>query len=309
MSLAPQHKPVTVQTLQKKKNTAEKLVTLTCYDYSTARILDAAGVDLLLVGDSLAMTVLGHPNTLSVTVDEMVHHVKAVSRGTQSAMVVADMPFMSYQAGHDKAIENAGRFIKEGGAAAVKLEGALPQTISIIEQLVQIGVPVMGHLGFTPQSVNTMGGYKVQGKTVEDARKLINDARWLQDAGVFALVLEMVPVEVAQLVTRQLTIPTIGIGAGNVCDGQILVIDDVLGRYGDLSPRFVRRYLHLDNDIKKAVERYADDIKSGDFPNNETEAFHFPEDQLKILLSDEQTARPVYQALKSAEVFLDPSNY
>ena len=313
MSLAPQQKPVTMQSLLKKKRMGEKIVTLTCYDYSTAKILDAAGLDLLLVGDSLAMTVLGHPNTLSVTVDEMLHHVKAVTRGTSHAMVVADMPFMSYQAGHDKAIENAGRFIKEGGAAAVKLEGATPQTISIIEQLVQIGVPVMGHLGCTPQSVNTMGGYKVQGKTVADARKLMNDARWLQDAGVFALVLEMVPVEVAQLVSQQLEIPTIGIGAGNVCDGQILVVDDVLGRYAELSPRFVRRYMHLDQEITKAIERYADDVRTGEFPSTESEAFHFPEDQLKELLRDQASTRPLFYktpgSVSKSEVFLDPSNY
>jgi len=272
-----------VASFKRKKDKGEKIVTLTCYDYSTARILDEAEVDLLLVGDSLAMTLLGHPNTLSVTMEEMLHHVKAVSRGTQHAMVVADMPFMSYQADHTEAIKNAGRFIQEGGAKAVKLEGASDRMVSVVRHLVEIGIPVMGHLGFTPQSLNTLGGFKIQGKTLEDAKRLIGDALRLQEAGVFALVLEMVPVEVASLITRRLRIPTIGIGAGNVCDGQILVIDDLLGRYSELSPRFVRRYMASSQLIGDAVSAYAQDIRSGNFPNNETEAFGFPEEYLSEL--------------------------
>lgn len=272
-----------VASLKRKKEKGEKIVTLTCYDYSTARILDEAGMDLLLVGDSLAMTVLGHPNTLSVTVDEMLHHVKAVSRGAKYAMVVADMPFMSYQADHMEAIRNAGRFIQEGGAQAVKLEGASDRMVEVVRHLVEIGIPVVGHLGFTPQSVNTLGGFKVQGKTLEAAKKLIGDALRLQEAGVFALVLEMVPVEVASLITRRLRIPTIGIGAGNVCDGQILVVDDVLGRYSDLNPRFVRRYMASATLIKEAVSAYAADIRSGSFPDNDTEAFAFPDELMPQL--------------------------
>lgn len=272
-----------VASFKRKKEKGEKIVTLTCYDYSTARILDDAGMDLLLVGDSLAMTVLGHPNTLSVTMDEMLHHVKAVSRGAHYAMVVADMPFMSYQADHMEAIRNAGRFIQEGGAQAVKLEGASDRMVDVVRHLVEIGIPVMGHLGFTPQSVNTLGGFKVQGKTLEAAKKLIGDALRLQEAGVFALVLEMVPVEVASLITRRLRIPTIGIGAGNVCDGQILVVDDLLGRYSDLSPRFVRRYMSSSTLIKEAVNAYAADIESGNFPNNDTEAFTFPDELMPEL--------------------------
>jgi 3-methyl-2-oxobutanoate hydroxymethyltransferase len=266
----------TVASLRRKKEKGQKLVTLTCYDFSTARILDEAGVDLLLVGDSLAMTVLGHPNTLSVTVDEMLHHVKAVSRGAKHAFVVADMPFMSYQTGWMEATKNAGRFIQEGGAQAVKLEGASDGVIEVVRHLVEIGIPVVGHLGFTPQMLNTLGGFKVQGKNLDDVKKLLNDALRLQEAGAFALVLEMVPVEVADLITRQLSIPTIGIGAGNGCDGQILVVDDLLGRYSELSPRFVRRYLDSKTLIQQAVADYAADIQRGDFPDNAVEGFPFP---------------------------------
>lgn len=272
-----------VASLKRKKEKGEKIVSLTCYDYSTARILDEAGVDLLLVGDSLAMTVLGHPNTLSVTMDEMLHHVKAVTRGTQHAMVVADMPFMSYQADHVDAIRNAGRFLQEGGAKAVKLEGASDRIVSVVRHLVEIGIPVIGHLGFTPQMLNTLGGFKVQGKSLEDAKRLIGDALRLQEAGICALVLEMVPYQVASLITRRLRIPTIGIGAGNVCDGQVLVVDDILGRYSELSPRFVRRYMASSQLIHDAVSCYANDIRSGNFPSNEAEAFGFPEELMPEL--------------------------
>ncbi len=267
----------TVASLRRKKEKGEKIVSLTCYDYSTARILDQAGVDMLLVGDSLAMTVLGHPNTLSVTVDEMLHHSKAVSRGAKHAMVVSDMPFMSYQADHQEAIRNAGRFLQEGGAQAVKLEGASERIINVVRHLVEIGIPVVGHLGFTPQMLNTIGGFKVQGKSLEDVKQLIGGALRLQEAGAFALVLEMVPVEVADLITRRLRIPTIGIGAGNGCDGQILVVDDVLGRYSELTPRFVRQYMNSGALITEAVQQYATDIQSGVFPHNQDEAFAFPQ--------------------------------
>lgn len=275
----------TATSLRRRKETGEKISSVTCYDYSTARILDDAGVDMLLVGDSLAMTVLGHPNTLSVTVDEMIHHTRAVVRGAKYAMVAADMPFMSYQTSHEDAVRNAGRFIQEGGAAAVKLEGATDRVVELVRHLVEIGIPVIGHLGFTPQSVNTIGGYKVQGKSMEDAKRLIGGALRLQEAGVFAIVLEMVPVEVASLITRRLRIPTIGIGAGNVCDGQILVVDDLLGRYSDLSPRFVRRYMDSRGLIGDAIRNYSNDIRSGNFPDNDTEAFSFPEELLPELVS------------------------
>jgi len=266
--------------LRKKKKQGERLVTLTCYDYTTARILDELGLDMLLVGDSLAMTVLGYSDTLSVTVDEMLHHTKAVVRGARQTMVVADMPFMSYQVDHVEAVKNAGRFIQEGGAHGVKLEGATERVINIIQHVVEIGIPVIGHLGFTPQSIHTLGGFRVQGKTLDTARRLFSDAIKLQNAGVSALVLEMVPVEVAALISRKLDIPTIGIGAGNGCDGQILVIDDILGRYGELSPRFVRTYMPSRDLVTHAITEYAEDIRTGRFPDNDAEAFRFPESAL-----------------------------
>lgn len=281
-----------VASLKRKKEKGEKIVSLTCYDYSTARILDQAGIDMLLVGDSLAMTVLGHPNTLSVTMDEMLHHVKAVSRGAKNAFVYADMPFMSYQADPVEAVRNAGRFIQEGGAKAVKLEGASDRVIEVVRHLVEIGIPVVGHLGFTPQMLNTLGGFKVQGKNLEDVKQLIGGALRLQEAGAFALVLEMVPVEVAQLITRRLRIPTIGIGAGNVCDGQVLVVDDLLGRYSELAPRFVRKYLNSTALIGEAVQQYGVDIQSGGFPDNQTEAFGFPEALLPDLEKLMDTLNP-----------------
>lgn len=290
-------KAVTVQSLKAKKLKGEKLVTLTCYDYTTAKILDEAGVDLLLVGDSLAMTVLGHPNTLSVTVDEMLHHTRAVVRGTQHALVAADMPFMSYQADHDNAVKNAARFIQEGGAKAVKLEGASYRVLRVIEHLTEAGIPVIGHLGFTPQSLNTLGGFKVQGKSLEAARQLLEDAVKLQTAGCFAVVLEMVPTELATLISTRLEIPTIGIGAGNGCDGQILVIDDLLGRYTDLSPRFVRQYMQSKALVQEAVQAYGRDIQSREFPNNETEAFAFPPELLaQLYLELDETTTSGYTA-------------
>lgn len=271
--------PRTTLSLRRQKEAGQKIVSLTCYDYSTARLLDEAGIDLLLVGDSLAMTMLGHPDTLRVTVDEMLHHVKAVSRGAQTALVAADMPFMSYQADHTEAVRNAGRFLQEGGAQAVKVEGASARILRLVEHLVEIGIPVIGHLGFTPQSIHALGGYRVQSKTLETTRRLIEDARRLEQAGAFALVLEMVPWEVAAFISRRLRIPTIGIGAGQGCDGQILVVDDLLGRYTDLTPRFVRRYLQSASLIRDAVSAYAADIQAGRFPNDETEAFPFPSDE------------------------------
>ncbi len=275
----------TVASLMRKKSKGQKIVSLTCYDYSTARILDGADVDMLLVGDSLGMTVLGYPNTLQVTMTDMLHHAAAVARGTRHALVVADMPFMSYQNGLGEAVRNAGRFIQEANVQAVKVEGATPRVIALVQHLVEIGIPVVGHLGFTPQSVNTMGGFKVQGKSIDAAKMLLAGALALETAGAFAVVLEMVPLEVAELVTRRLSIPTIGIGAGNVCDGQILVIDDLLGRYSELSPRFVRRYLDSTTLVREAVNTYAADIQSGDFPNAASEAFAFPVEALPELMT------------------------
>jgi 3-methyl-2-oxobutanoate hydroxymethyltransferase len=277
----------------KKTKGKQKLTCLTCYDYTTALILDRAGVDILLVGDSLAMTVLGHPDTLRVTVDEMLHHTKAVVRGTQSAFVVADMPFLSYQIDLAEGIRNAGRFLQEGGAKAVKLEGASPEILTLVHRLSEIGIPVMGHLGFTPQSVHQMGGFKVQGKSLDDAEQLIRGAKALERAGAFAIVLEMIPHELATAITKIVSIPIIGIGAGNGCDGQVLVIDDLLGRYSQISPRFVRRYMDGKELIQDAVERFCEDIQTGAFPSNDVEAFQFPENlrpQLDDLLSREESS-------------------
>jgi 3-methyl-2-oxobutanoate hydroxymethyltransferase len=298
MSVVSKAKAITIQTLQRKKEQGEKIVSLTCYDYTTARILDEADVDFLLVGDSLAMTVLGHPNTLSVTVEEMLHHVKAVTRGTQHALVVADMPFMSYQVDKVSAIQNAGRLIQEGHATAVKLEGATPLTLTTIEHLVNMGIPVMGHLGFTPQSVNTLGGFKVQGKSTADAQRILHDAKLLEASGIFGVVLEMVPLELASLITNQLHIPTIGIGSGSGCDGQILVIDDLLGRYQEISPRFVRTYLQSAQLIREAVQAYRRDIETENFPDNTSEAFSFPAEALdelhQVLLLEAPNISPLF---------------
>jgi 3-methyl-2-oxobutanoate hydroxymethyltransferase len=277
-------KAVTGLTLQKYKSEGHKIVALTAYDYSTAKILDRAGVDVILVGDSLAMVALGHSTTHSVTVEQMLHHTSAVSRGVQNAMVVADLPFMSYQVEMTQAITNAGRFVKEAQAHAVKLEGATDLTLDIVERLVGMGIPVMGHLGFTPQSIYGLGGNRVQGKTAKDAFKLLRDAQALERAGAFSIVLEMVPHVVAKLVTERITIPTIGIGAGNDCDGQILVTDDLLGKYTDFKPKFVRRYANLAHTCHEAIVNYARDVMSQDFPND-SESFEMPEEEEALLRS------------------------
>lgn len=273
---------VSTFTLHKYKKEGRKIVALTAYDYSTAQILDKAGVDVILVGDSLAMVALGHRTTHAVTVDEMLHHTKAVTRAVESALVVADLPFMSYQVEVTQAVMNAGRFVKEAQAHAVKLEGATNLNLEIIGRLVETGIPVMAHLGFTPQSVHTLGGTRVQGRTAEDAFKLIRDAHAVEAAGAFSLVLEMVPSTVATLISQHLRIPTIGIGAGNGCDGQILVTDDLLGKYTDFQPRFVRRYANFAQTCHEAVVNYAKDVGSQNFPD-ESESFVLPEDEERIL--------------------------
>lgn len=276
-------KAISTLTFQKYKKEGRKIVALTAYDYSTAKILDRAGVDLILVGDSLAMVALGHQTTHAVTMDEMVHHTRAVTRGVQTAFVVADLPFMSYQVDEVQAITNAGRFIKEANAHAVKLEGATKLNLEVIERLVGMGVPVMGHLGYTPQSIHALGGTRVQGRSAEDAARLLDDSVALERAGVFSLVLEMVPASVAQLISERLQIPTVGIGAGAGCDGQILVTDDLLGKYTDFQPRFVRRYANLSETCAAAITNYAEDVRKGEFPNA-AESFALPEDEQKRLL-------------------------
>jgi 3-methyl-2-oxobutanoate hydroxymethyltransferase len=246
----------------------QKLACLTAYDCATARILDKAGIPLILVGDSLAMTLLGYETTLPVTVDQMLHHTAAVSRGVQNALVVADMPFLSYQASTDVALTNAGRFLKEADADAVKIEGGAVR-VETVKTLVANGIPVLGHIGLTPQSVHTFGGFKVQGREPEAAERLLEDARALNDAGVFGIVLECVPALLAQTITESVDVPTIGIGAGPACDGQVLVINDMLGMESSLSPRFVKRYAELGSIMAEAIAAYRDDVESGAFPAQE----------------------------------------
>lgn len=272
---------VTTTTFHDKKTAGEKITVLTAYDYSMARLLDDAGVDCLLVGDSLGMTMLGYDDTLSVTMDDMIHHTKAVRRGTKNAMVVADMPFLSYHISDDEAVRNAGRFIKEAGANAVKLEGGFAVR-SKIEAIVAAQIPVMGHIGLTPQSVNMFGGFKVQGKSEAQARKLIEEAKLLEAIGCYSIVLECVPEKLARLITAQLSIPTIGIGAGAGCDGQVLVIQDVLGMYTALTPKFVKQYTNLKEIIENAVIQYCDDVKNGQFPE-EKHTFKIDDEIIKKL--------------------------
>lgn len=245
-----------------------KITCLTAYDYSTAKMVDEAGIQLVLVGDSLAMAVLGYENTLPVTVEQMLHHTSAVVRGVKNALVVADMPFMSYQVSVEQALENAGRFIKQAGASAVKIEGGANR-VPTVKALVENGIPVLGHIGLTPQSIKEFGGYKVQGKTSQDVERLVEDAKALAKSGVFALVLECMPEPVAAEITKAVCVPTIGIGAGKECDGQILVVNDLLGTYSNLSPKFVKRYAELGELTRKAFAEYKQDVETGRFPGPE----------------------------------------
>ncbi|KAB3530252.1 3-methyl-2-oxobutanoate hydroxymethyltransferase [Alkaliphilus serpentinus] len=247
------------------KKEGRKISMLTAYDYSTARLLDEAGVDSILVGDSLGMVILGYENTLQVTVEDIIHHTKAVARGCKRALVIADMPFLSYHISVEETIKNAGRMIQEANAHAVKLEGGT-EVVDKIKALVKAQIPVVGHLGLTPQSVNMMGGFKVQGKDEVQARKILEDAKLLQEAGVFSIVLECVPEKLAKIITEAIDIPTIGIGAGKYCDGQVLVTQDMLGMFSDFSPKFVKKYCDVGSDIKGAVAAFKEEIQKGAFP-------------------------------------------
>ena len=257
---------VTIRDLKGMKRRGEKIAMITAYDYTAARLVDAAGIPMILVGDSLGEWMLGYGSTLPVTMDEMVHHVKAVVRGAQKAHIVADMPFMSYQADHAEALRNAGRFLKEAGAQSVKLEGGRPVT-ETVRRIVQAGVPVMGHIGFTPQSVNQLGKGRIQGKSPKAAGALIEDAIELEAAGAYSLVLELVPAQLAQMITERLSIPTIGIGAGVHCDGQVQVFHDLLGLIEEFTPKHARRYADLGDSIKLAVSEYLRDVRSQSFPS------------------------------------------
>ncbi|GAV26047.1 3-methyl-2-oxobutanoate hydroxymethyltransferase [Carboxydothermus islandicus] len=256
---------VTVSSLKEMKEAGHKIAMITAYDYPSALFAEEAGAEVLLVGDSLGMVVLGYDSTVPVTMEEMLHHVKAVVRGSKRSMVVADMPFMSYQVNYTDALYNAGRFLKEGGAQAVKLEGG-SEIAELVAKLVTAGIPVMGHIGLTPQSVNALGGYKVQGKDLKTAQKLLDDAKALADAGAFAIVLECVPAALAAKITESIPIPTIGIGSGVNCDGQVLVYHDILGMYPRMLPKFVKRYADLSSLIKEAIRQYVQEVKEQQFP-------------------------------------------
>lgn len=256
---------VTISTLKKMKEEKQKISMLTAYNYPMAKIIDEAGVETILVGDSLGMVVLGYDSTLPVTMEDMIHHTKAVKRGTKNALIVADMPFLSYQVNKDDALRNAGRLIQEAGAGSVKLEGGR-ELAETVKHITNAGIPVMGHLGLTPQMIQQFGGFKAQGKTAEAAKIILEDAKILEESGAFGVVLEAVPVSLAKLITESISIPTIGIGAGPYCDGQVLVNQDMLGIFDRFTPSFVKKYENLNTAIKTAVASYRDEVRSGAFP-------------------------------------------
>lgn len=258
----------TVSTILEQKKTGDKITMLTAYDYSTAKLIDEAGINSILIGDSLGNVVLGYEDTLSVTMEDMIHHTRAVARGAKNALIVADMPFMSYQTSVYDAVVNAGRLIKEGRAHSVKLEGGAA-VCEQIRAIVNASIPVVAHLGLTPQSINAFGGFKVQGRTEEAARQIIDDAKAVEEAGAFAVVLEGIPAKLAQIITSTLTIPTIGIGAGAGCDGQVLVYQDMLGMFSDFTPKFVKKYANVGEVMTQAFKEYIDEVKSGAFPKEE----------------------------------------
>ena len=275
--MSNQRKKVTVPMIRAMKG-ASRIGMLTAYDYPSAKVADAAGADVLLVGDSLGMVVLGYPDTLSVTVDDMLHHTRAVVRGSKTSLIVADMPYLSYHVSLEESVRNAGRFI-QAGAHAVKVEGAKPSRIKVIEAILDAEIPVMGHIGLTPQSVNALGGFKLQGKNADDARRLLDEAVALERAGCFAIVLECVPSELAAMITDHVAVPTIGIGAGPSCDGQVLVFHDVLGIYDGHTPKFVRQYAHVAQDMQQALEAFLADVRGGAFPDEIKESFHMASDE------------------------------
>lgn len=274
-------KNVNVNSFMKFKNQSHKITMLTAYDYSTAKMLDEAGVDGILVGDSLAMVALGYENTMNVTVDEMLIFTKAVARGVKSAFVVADMPFMSYQISIEDGIKNAGKFIK-AGAKAVKIEGCSDYTTQLVKRLTESGIPVLAHLGFTPQFINSLGGHYIQGKSAQNTKKILEEARKMECAGAYAVVLEMVPEESAKYITENISIPTIGIGAGRYCSGQILVTDDIIGKYSEFTPKFAKKYTDIYTVIKSAAQEYINDVSTGIFPS-ENHVFKLDEQEGKKL--------------------------
>lgn len=259
---------VTIPSLQAKKDRNEKIVAITAYDFPVAKIVDASGIDLILVGDSLGMVVLGYENTIPVTMEEMIHHTKPVVRAAKKSLVVGDMPYFSFHLSEEESVYNASLFLKEAGAHAVKIEGASKKRLRLIEALIEAEIPVMGHVGLTPQSINHFGQFKVKGKGVDEAEKIIQDALMLESAGVFSVVLECIPMELARLITEKLTVPTIGIGAGPYCDGQILVFHDLVGYSNGYLPKFVKKYADIHGLISRAVQEYIEDVKKGEFPDD-----------------------------------------
>jgi len=274
-----ERKKITITDLRNKKRDSKKITMLTAYDYPIAKLVVEAGIDCILVGDSLGMVVLGYESTVPVTMEEMIHHCKAVRRGTKYAFLVGDMPFMSYQISKEEAIRNAGRFMKEALCDAVKLEGGY-EVVEVTEAIVDAGVPVLGHLGLTPQTISKLGGYRIQGKDAAAAKKMVDEALMLEKAGCFAIVLECVPDMVAKFVTEKLTIPTIGIGAGHYCDGQVLVTNDMLGLFDRFVPKFVKQYVKLSTSISDGVKKYKDEVEKGIFPDEE-HSFTIKEEELK----------------------------
>ena len=272
---------VTIRDLRRMKRNGEKIPMITAYDYTSAQLVEKAGIPLILVGDSLGQVVLGYDSTVPVTMDEMVHHIKTVVRGTQRAHVVGDMPFLSYHADVPEAVRNAGRLLKEGGAQSVKLEGGRSQA-ETVSRIVESGIPVMGHIGLTPQAVNQLGGYRVQGRSLKDAVRLMEDARALEEAGVYAIVLECVPAQLAGMITERVGVPTIGIGAGAGCDGQVQVFHDMMGLYQDFVPKHSRQYAQLGQTIVEATQNYVRDIENAEFPDD-SESFRLSEDVLEAL--------------------------
>ena len=271
----------TVSTFQRLKDSGEKIAMLTAYDYSTAQVLDKAEIDAILVGDSLAMVVLGHENTYNITIDEMLIFIKAVARGAKNSFIIGDMPFMSYNLSVAQGLENAGKMIK-AGANAVKLEGCNEHIITLVKRCTETGIPVLGHLGFTPQLMNTLGGHKIQGKTSDKIEAILDSAKKLQEAGCFGIVLELMPADSAQYITENLKIPTIGIGAGVNCSGQIVVIDDILGKFTDFTPKFVKKYTNLHDEIFNGVLSYKNEVKNMVFPSDK-ESFELnQEEKIKL---------------------------
>ena len=275
-------KKQTVNTLQKMKENGEKIAMLTCYDYTTATLIEQTDIDAVLVGDSLGMTVMGYDDTLPVTMEDMIHHTASVSRGLKNTFLVGDMPFMSYHISDEQAVENAGRLIKEGHANAVKLEGGA-KYCSQIRAIVDAQIPVVAHIGLTPQSVNAFGGFKVQGKNVERAKELLEDAKKVEEAGAFMVTLECVPEKLATMISEELTIPTIGIGAGNGCDGQILVYQDMLDMYDGLAPKFVKHFAHIGREMKDAFNAYSKEVKEKTFPVTGEHTFKIADEVMEEL--------------------------